>query len=120
MKTPQQLEREKASIRATNDILAERNRQVEEEKFHPSHDDINTERQLASAAACYAISGSLSKDERGTDPIMIEIVKRLWPVNWAWKWWKPQDPRRDLVKAGALILAEIERLDRQEGKNDGS
>ena len=27
-------------------------------------------------------------------------------------WWKPTDCRRDLVKAGALILAEIERLDR--------
>ena len=29
-----------------------------------------------------------------------------------WRRWKPTDRRRDLVKAGALILAEIERLDR--------
>ncbi|ECW2960719.1 hypothetical protein F3X75_02065 [Salmonella enterica subsp. enterica] len=28
------------------------------------------------------------------------------------EWWKPSSPRRDLVKAGALILAEIERGDR--------
>lgn len=27
-------------------------------------------------------------------------------------WWKPKDRRRNLVKAGALIVAEIERLDR--------
>jgi len=27
-------------------------------------------------------------------------------------WFKPTDPRRDLVKAGALCIAEIERLDR--------
>ena len=27
-------------------------------------------------------------------------------------WFKPTTPRRDLVKAGALIIAEIERLDR--------
>jgi len=33
---------------------------------------------------------------------------------WTWEraWWKPTTRRRDLVKAGALILAEIERLDR--------
>lgn len=28
------------------------------------------------------------------------------------KWWKPKSCRRELVKAGAPILAEIERLDR--------
>jgi hypothetical protein len=27
-------------------------------------------------------------------------------------WWKPKDRRRDLVRAAALIIAEIERLDR--------
>jgi hypothetical protein len=32
-----------------------------------------------------------------------------WPQDWEFK---PADPRRMLVKAGALILAEIERLDR--------
>jgi hypothetical protein len=35
---------------------------------------------------------------------------QIWP--WDRKWWKPTDRRRDLVKAAALILAEIERLDR--------
>ncbi|EBP0408322.1 hypothetical protein JN58_23590 [Salmonella enterica] len=36
------------------------------------------------------------------------------PVNWPLSsvWWKPSSPRGDLVKAGALILAEIERGDR--------
>ena len=37
----------------------------------------------------------------------------LWP--WAAEWWKPKDCRRNLVRAGALILAEIERLDRKNG-----
>lgn len=36
----------------------------------------------------------------------------VWP--WDESWWKPTNRRRDLVKAGALILAEIERLDRAE------
>lgn len=36
------------------------------------------------------------------------------PEGWPWDdvWWKPKDPRTNLVKAGALILAEIERMDR--------
>ncbi|MNY70647.1 hypothetical protein D3C86_2088230 [compost metagenome] len=46
--------------------------------------------------------------------------------NWPWSedWWKPSpEPRRNLVKAGALILADIERLDRaanaaQQSKGD--
>jgi len=34
----------------------------------------------------------------------------LWP--WSPMWWRPTTQRRDLVKAGALIMAEIERIDR--------
>jgi len=28
-------------------------------------------------------------------------------------WWKPKGPRRDLIRAAALIVAEIERIDRR-------
>ncbi|AFQ48272.1 hypothetical protein [Burkholderia cepacia] len=35
-----------------------------------------------------------------------------WPKTWEPSWSKPTTPRRNLVKAGALILAELERLDR--------
>jgi hypothetical protein len=38
------------------------------------------------------------------------VLEWLWP--WSVQWWKPKDRRRDLVRAGALIVAEIERLDR--------
>jgi hypothetical protein len=34
----------------------------------------------------------------------------LWP--WATAWWKPRDRRRNLVRAAALVLADIERIDR--------
>lgn len=34
-----------------------------------------------------------------------------WP--WDAKWWKPKNTRRDLVRAGALIVAELERMDRE-------
>jgi hypothetical protein len=39
-------------------------------------------------------------------------VRREYGWPWDLKWWKPTTPRRDLVKAAALIVAEIERLDR--------
>jgi hypothetical protein len=40
-------------------------------------------------------------------------VPKMWP--WARQWWKPTGARRDLVKAAALLLAEIERIDRAAG-----
>jgi len=33
----------------------------------------------------------------------------VWPPEWDFK---PNEPRRMLIKAGAMILAEIERIDR--------
>ena len=46
----------------------------------------------------------------------ISIVRLLW--RWEAHWFKPRSPRADLVRAGALIIAEIERLDR--GRERGS
>jgi len=45
---------------------------------------------------------------------VIDLMENLWP--WGKEWWKPSDRRRDLVKAGALIAAEIDRLDRAKSK----
>lgn len=89
---------------AATDVLTERRRQIDGEGWTSAHDDeYLLPGSLAEAAACYAIS-SVSVAER----------KKAAPHGWPWaiKWWKPTTPRRDLVKAGALILAEIERLDR--------
>ena len=95
--------------KAARDVLAERLRQVEAEGWTPAHDDFHEEGELADAAACYAAGcipmapAAASSQGHG--------YTSLWP--WEAKWWKPGgDRRRDLVKAGALILAEIERLDR--------
>ena len=78
---------------AIADIAAERRRQVEAEGWTPEHDDAHDDNELSRAAACYAI-GNVA----------------YWP--WEAMWWKPKDRRRDLVRAAALIVAEIERLDR--------
>jgi hypothetical protein len=84
------------------DIVKERCRQIESEGWTPEHDDAHAHGELAGAAACYAI--------QSTDHWAKIQIPTLWP--WAAGWWKPTTPRRDLIKAAALIVAEIERLDR--------
>lgn len=87
---------------AARDLLAERQRQISVEGWGPEHDDEHGQGEMAAAAACYALH---------TEPVgNVGDYLRFWP--WGAKWWKPADSRRNLVKAGALILAEIERLDR--------
>jgi len=86
--------------KALEDIAAERNRQVVEEGWAVSHDDEHADGELAEAAACYCMS---HRDSEYSPPAW-------WP--WSASWWKPKGRRRDLVRAAALIVAEIERLDR--------
>lgn len=93
---------------AVLDVAAERRRQVEAEGWTPEHGDEHKGGQLALAAACYALNAAGCGCE----------VARNWP--WRGVWWKPSAPRRDLVKAAALILAEIERLDRMATKQEGA
>ncbi len=91
------------------DVQAERRRQVEAEGWTPEHDDEHDTGALASAAGCYAM---FSLAYPAGDP------SRFWP--WDKSWWKPSpDGRRNMVKAGALILAEIERLDRVAASQGG-
>ncbi len=89
--------------KAAQDVLSERERQKSAEGWTPEHDDAHSDGDLAKAAACYAAPRFHTNTELKVGPIG-------WP--WSWEWWKPKDRRRDLVRAGALILAEIERLDR--------
>ncbi|WP_227788352.1 hypothetical protein [Pseudomonas aeruginosa] len=80
------------------DVQAERRRQVEAEGWTPEHDDLYCAAELPRAAAAYILSGA--NDE----------APAIWPFSA--KWWKPRDARANYMRAGALILAEIERLDR--------
>lgn len=96
------LEQEFQPTAAAHDVLAERLRQVSVEGWTSEHDDEYQHGSLASAAGCYAMY-TLAYPAGDPHP------------NWPWDkaWWKPSDDRRrNLVKAGALILAEIERIDR--------
>jgi len=95
-------------MQAVRDVLTERRRQIEIEGWSSEHDDGHDSGQMARAAACYA----LGRNDSLIFPPWARFPKGL-PV-WPWDndWWKPSNPRRNLVKAAALIVAEIERLDR--------
>ncbi len=80
------------------DVQAERRRQITAEGWTPEHDDLYCAAELPRAAAAYILNGA--NDE----------APAIWPFSA--KWWKPRDARANYVRAGALILAEIERLDR--------
>ena len=107
------------SSRALLDVISERLRQVQGEGFHAFDDDFSTGGELARAALNYAaaaaVTVALAAKSYDTKPPL-----RGWgpAVDWPWDLakWKPGAPRRMLVKAAALLLAEIERLDRLEAK----
>jgi hypothetical protein len=93
---------------AAHAVLKERTRQIHGETFNQEHDDCHTEGELAKAAVCYAWISAQGETLRAA----FDRPPPTWPAKWDKDSWKPTDRRRDLVKAGALILAEIERLDR--------
>lgn len=94
---------------AHRSICDERIRQVVEERWNAESDDQHHTGAMAMAAACYALASVASVSDE-TEP---GLLQRLWP--WARRWWKPRSARENLVRAGALIVAEIERLDRLSG-----
>ncbi|WBQ81055.1 hypothetical protein PEE20_15960 [Salmonella enterica subsp. enterica serovar Bispebjerg] len=100
---------------AAADVLAERHRQIAVKGWTPEHDDEqNQYGDLAIAASCYArhaYSRGWVYNPESPEKYQDEEIPDDWP--WDDTWWKPTDPRRDLVKATALLLAELERLDRQ-------
>jgi len=92
---------------AAADVLAERQRQITEEDHRRSEDDEYQNDELIQAAAAYLAANTHFS----------HIGGQVWP--WDTFTFKPSTPRRNLVKAAALILAEIERLDRAGLKASG-
>jgi len=90
-------------------IATERQRQIETEGWTPEHDDDHDLGELAGAAAAYALQAACELHPIG-DALDVGYI----PDGWCWdpQWWKPKGPVRDLVRAGALIVAELERLER--------
>lgn len=98
-----------------DEIAKERQRQVGKEGWTLEHDDEHTDGSLADAAACYAATTRAFKAEEfaGVGYKPYTSYSELWPKSWADRWFRPKRARRrNLIVAAALIVAEIERLDR--------
>jgi len=104
-------------------IAAERKRQIEAEGWTPEHDDDHDGGELALAACCYATPIPLYR--KSDRPLAHNIIQFYDPWPWDDGWDKrkrggnvPRIPDsnaervRMLVKAGALVAAEIDRLQR--------
>jgi hypothetical protein len=88
-------------------IAKERERQISTEGWTAAHDDQHINGELRDAAICYAM---VCDDRAGEGAVDLSP----WP--WDMDWWKPSDDqKRNLVKAGALIAAELDRLMRRDG-----
>lgn len=83
-------------------IFQERNRQISDEGYDSEHDKNYVNNELADAAICYLVD----PQHRDTQPFP-------WP--WNDEYWKPtpENRIRELEKAGALIAAEIDRINQQ-------
>lgn len=96
-------------------ISAERKRQIEQEGWTTEHDHQHSNGELGRAAENYvrfACEPDVARDYQRKNG----HIPGGWP--WHYSWWKPSVDNspasriRDLVKAGALIAAEIDRLQR--------
>lgn len=112
-------------------IAEERKRQIEVEKWDYSHDADYAQGELIGAAACYAVN-ALNKDghkarvqihlkaetsieagntgDRGDRQLRKAGWYDAWPWSNSWDKREKHDKMRSLVIAGALIAAEIDRL----------
>lgn len=85
------------------EVADERRRQIVEKGFTPTHDDQLTEYELTQAAICHAAS-----------PEAGEPIEEAWPFDTPFN--MPGSVREGLIQACALLVAEIERLDRLDAR----
>jgi hypothetical protein len=101
------------TLRVLQDIADERARHTNVEGCSRDHDDEHTDGALALAAAAYIGSslkglGSYGPPDGQQDDIDVLISMSPWSIRF-------QSGRNSLIKAAALIVAEVERRDRAAG-----
>lgn len=97
-------------IDAVERIKTERERQVWSEGWTPAHDDEHTNGELAKAAVCYIEHATTVPYRDNYQAYKNTPPPPSWP--WESNWWKPKQPQHDLIKAAALIAAEVDRTER--------
>lgn len=104
-------------------ITEERQRQIDVEGWTLEHDFNHKDNSIAKAAACYAMpEDERKKYESFTFQEPKRWYPRWWPKSWDVSWWKPSTDGtkagriKELQKAGALIAAEIDRLQNEKIK----
>lgn len=97
--------RENALEEAAKLIDNERARQIASEGWSAEHDDKHTDNELLRASVSYFMAA-----KHGGEFVVM-------PYNWPWekRWWKPKYASRNLEIAGALALAERDRVRRKYG-----
>lgn len=113
--SPPQAERLSGVTWGGQRVLLERWRQQHREGYHAAHDAAHSDGSLAAAAMAYAAPHALREQLGwGNDPPF------FWP--WAACYWKPGTGHgrpgriRELEKAGALIVAELDRLHAEDAR----
>lgn len=81
-------------------IFMERRRQITREGYDTKHDDEHVGGEIGAAGAAYALFNMRTRSALG-----------LWPFAHGFK--PKENPEHNMVRAGALIVAELERLARQ-------
>jgi hypothetical protein len=116
-------------MRGIDSIAAERERQVTEEGWTADHDDTHGAGELAWAAACYAAPERILRHHEGANGSHGFVEP--WPTethrqtryaddfgSYRVGWPRPDCSRiEQLAKAGALIAAEIDRLERADAQS---
>lgn len=92
-------------------ISSERKRQIESEGYTPEHDDAHDKGELADAACTLAMSDRIFEELESRFASRLHLLQFMWPFEI--ESYKATDERiESLAKAGALIAAEIDRLQR--------
>lgn len=111
-------------LHAAQEIADERWKQITRESYTLDHDDRLVSGELASGAAAYCLSAASRNSIDGFAAVQVhaaaipgtsvDAIRKAWRRNISV--FKPTYPRRDLIKAGAMIVAEIGRIDRASAK----
>lgn len=108
---------------AITDIIAERQRQITEKGYTLDTDDIYTRHELSRGAMGYIaayqmpdlVDCLLGTSDAAIRNKLEDLIRYFWPQRWPMTLLGPQEKRRMLIKAAALLIADIERGDRADG-----